>query len=110
VPSVDSTVASHRRPGRGAGRIADPAGVACYSVPVAAPVRQRAIVTIAMTATLSGAALGIDSAPEWPGFRGPGMRGLAPDARLPERWSKTTNVRWSVEVPSRATPSPSRRR
>ena len=44
--------------------------------------------------------------PEWPGFRGPGMDGLALGARLPERWSKTTNVKWAIDVPGRGWSSP----
>ena len=39
--------------------------------------------------------------PEWPGFRGPGMDGLAIGARLPERWSKTSNVKWAIDVSGR---------
>src|SRR5678815_1967665 len=44
--------------------------------------------------------------PDWPGFRGPGMDGLAIGARLPERWSKTTNVKWVIDVPGRGWSSP----
>jgi outer membrane protein assembly factor BamB len=44
--------------------------------------------------------------PEWPGFRGPGMDGLAMGAHLPDRWSKTTNVRWAIDVPGRGWSSP----
>jgi outer membrane protein assembly factor BamB len=34
------------------------------------------------------------------------MDGLALDARLPERWSKTTNVKWVSDVPGRGWSSP----
>jgi outer membrane protein assembly factor BamB len=34
------------------------------------------------------------------------MKGLAPDATLPVRWSATDRVRWSVEVPGRGWSSP----
>ena len=46
------------------------------------------------------------AAPEWPGFRGPGMSGLALDAKLAERWSTTEGVRWAVDVPGHGWSSP----
>lgn len=45
-------------------------------------------------------------APEWPGFRGPHMDGLALNARLPDTWSKTTHVKWVADVPGRGWSSP----
>src|SRR6187399_2562900 len=42
----------------------------------------------------------------WPGFRGPGMSGLAPDAKLPDTWSKTEHVKWAIDVPGRGWSSP----
>jgi outer membrane protein assembly factor BamB len=42
----------------------------------------------------------------WPGFRGPAMDGLALDARLPDRWSKTEHVKWAIEVPGQGWSSP----
>jgi outer membrane protein assembly factor BamB len=44
--------------------------------------------------------------PEWPQFRGPQGAGVADDATLPERWSATENVAWSVDVPGRGWSSP----
>ena len=36
----------------------------------------------------------------WPRFRGPNADGVAKDdARLPEQWSKTENVKWVADVP-----------
>ncbi len=43
---------------------------------------------------------------EWPQFRGPAAAGIADESSLPERWSKTENVAWSVEVPGRGWSSP----
>jgi outer membrane protein assembly factor BamB len=43
---------------------------------------------------------------DWPGFRGPHADGVAPAATLPTTWSKTTNVRWTVDVPGRGWSSP----
>jgi outer membrane protein assembly factor BamB len=56
----------------------------------------------------------------WPGFRGPGSRGVAVDelrgtersdaaaleATLPDRWSATENVAWAFELPGRGWSSP----
>jgi len=58
---------------------------------------------------LLGASLGVrPPAPvvDWPGFRGPSMSGLAIEAKLPDRWSTTDHVRWSVEVPGQGWSSP----
>jgi outer membrane protein assembly factor BamB len=61
-----------------------------------------------LAAALVAALFSFTSAPiaEWPGFRGPGMTGLALGARLPDRWSPTDRVAWSVEVPGRGWSSP----
>lgn len=37
-------------------------------------------------------------AAEWPHWRGPGASGVAPDARLPIRWTGTDNVAWKVPL------------
>jgi outer membrane protein assembly factor BamB len=43
----------------------------------------------------------------WPRFRGPTAMGVAEDdPRLPDRWSKTENVRWVTEVPGWGWSSP----
>jgi outer membrane protein assembly factor BamB len=43
---------------------------------------------------------------EWPQFRGPNSAGLADESSLPEKWSTTANVAWSVDVPGRGWSSP----
>ena len=43
---------------------------------------------------------------EWPQFRGPNSAGVADESSLPERWSTTSNVAWSIEVPGRGWSSP----
>jgi len=61
---------------------------------------RRALVVLALVATPA-------TASDWPQFRGPGGLGVPGDERgLPERWSRTENVRWSVEVPGRGWSSP----
>jgi outer membrane protein assembly factor BamB len=42
----------------------------------------------------------------WPQFRGPDSNPVGTDARLAERWSKTENVEWSLEIPGRGWSSP----
>lgn len=68
---------------------------------------------LALTLSISLAASGLTAArafapaPEnWPGFRGPGGDGVAGDADLPVRWSKTENVAWVTEVAGRGWSSP----
>jgi outer membrane protein assembly factor BamB len=45
-------------------------------------------------------------ATHWPQFRGPGARGVAENARVPDRWSATENVLWRHDVPGRGWSSP----
>jgi len=47
-------------------------------------------------------------APEltWPGFRGHEMSGVAPKAKLPDSWSTTQNVKWSIPVAGNGWSSP----
>lgn len=43
----------------------------------------------------------------WPGFRGPGARGVGDDGQgLPDKWSTTENVAWKLDVPGRGWSSP----
>jgi outer membrane protein assembly factor BamB len=42
----------------------------------------------------------------WPQFRGPGGAGVADESSLPERWSKSDNVAWTIELPGRGWSSP----
>lgn len=42
----------------------------------------------------------------WPQFRGPESNPVGRNARLAERWSKTENVEWSLELPGRGWSSP----
>lgn len=42
----------------------------------------------------------------WPQFRGPESNPVGANARLAERWSKTENVEWSLELPGRGWSSP----
>ncbi len=42
----------------------------------------------------------------WPQFRGPESNPVGTHAKLAERWSKTENVEWSLEIPGRGWSSP----
>lgn len=42
----------------------------------------------------------------WPQFRGPDGSGLAPEARLPLRWSDKENVVWKTDIPGKGWSSP----
>jgi outer membrane protein assembly factor BamB len=42
----------------------------------------------------------------WPQFRGPESNPVGTHARLADRWSKTENVEWSLELPGRGWSSP----
>jgi outer membrane protein assembly factor BamB len=57
------------------------------------------------------AAIALGSAPPspeltWPGFRGHAMSGVAPKARVPERWGTKQNVKWVVPVAGNGWSSP----
>jgi hypothetical protein len=44
--------------------------------------------------------------PEWAGFRGPLSNPVSRNAKLPEKWSPTTNVEWTALVPGLGWSSP----
>ncbi len=46
------------------------------------------------------------SSETWPGFRGHEMSGVAPAARIPERWSATEHVKWVVPIAGHGWSSP----
>ncbi len=43
---------------------------------------------------------------EWPGFRGPAANPSSANAKLPEKWSKTSHVEWSTSLPGLGWSSP----
>src|SRR5437867_3046149 len=59
--------------------------------------------TLLWHSSVPGATSG-DSA--WPQFRGPGGRGVATNANLPDHWSASENVAWKAEIPGRGWSSP----
>ena len=68
------------------------------------PVRLLAAPAFAMLLTATAALAASD---DWPRFRGPDGTGvIADDPALPERWSATENVAWSVPIPGLGWSSP----
>ncbi|MBL9124734.1 MAG: PQQ-binding-like beta-propeller repeat protein [Planctomycetaceae bacterium] len=47
-----------------------------------------------------------DAQSNWPQFRGAQSLGTSDDARLPERWTATENVRWKQDIPGSGWSSP----
>jgi outer membrane protein assembly factor BamB len=45
-------------------------------------------------------------ADNWPGWRGPGNRGISAEKNLPLSWSRTKNVRWKVKLPGAGVSQP----
>lgn len=54
----------------------------------------------------AGVAQGPGEEPAWPGFRGPDALPVGDHSGLPDRWSRTENVEWVVEVPGMGWSSP----
>jgi outer membrane protein assembly factor BamB len=59
-----------------------------------------------LIALLLASVVGATGPSEWPQFRGPAGSGVADESSLPERWSKTDNVAWSIDLPGRGWSSP----
>lgn len=45
-------------------------------------------------------------AADWPRFRGPTGEGISNDLEIPTIWSKTTNLKWKLEMPGQGFSSP----
>jgi outer membrane protein assembly factor BamB len=61
--------------------------------------------TVAML-LVCAASLTAADIPVWPQFRGPGSRGVADGAGLPDTWSASNNVAWKVGIPGTGWSSP----
>ncbi len=62
----------------------------------------RALMPIALSLVLPVAG----AAENWPGWRGPGNRGVSHETDLPLTWSREQNVRWKVAVPGAGVSAP----
>ena len=72
------------------------------------PSRSRFRRTFLLIATcyLSLMSLHGDNSSRWPQFRGARGAGVADGSQLPDSWSVTKNIAWSIEVPGRGWSSP----
>jgi outer membrane protein assembly factor BamB len=57
-------------------------------------------------AAVVGASAAAGWAGDWAQFRGPHGAGVAADAELPTKWSRTDGLRWTAALPSRGVSSP----
>ena len=64
------------------------------------------LILLCVVCVFNSAAAGEPGSTNWAQFRGPGNRGVADGANLPERWSATENVAWKTEIPGRGWSSP----
>ena len=64
-----------------------------------------ALLAVGAAVTVCADSIGADTT-GWPQFRGPRGSGIADASSLPERWSSTSNVDWSAEIPGRGWSSP----
>ncbi len=66
----------------------------------------RTAVIVLLTCSLLAPTIESAGLSEWPQFRGPRADGVADESSLPQQWSATENVAWSVELPGRGWSSP----
>jgi outer membrane protein assembly factor BamB len=59
-----------------------------------------------IAAALAATLLSVPLAAQWPQFRGPLSNGVAPDLRVPDRWSATENIVWKTDIPGVGWSSP----
>jgi outer membrane protein assembly factor BamB len=57
--------------------------------------RETRVAAVLLWLTLAGGAI---FAADWPHWRGPGATGVAPEPKLPVRWSATENVAWKAPL------------
>jgi outer membrane protein assembly factor BamB len=68
--------------------------------------RAPAIAAAVLALSLSTGAANPSPENTWPGFRGHGMSGVAPSAKVPERWTTTDGVKWAVPLTGQGWSSP----
>jgi outer membrane protein assembly factor BamB len=69
---------------------------------------QRSIVAVALFISFAATVSAREPNPAetWPGFRGHEMTGVAPSAKIPDRWSTTDHVKWAVPIAGHGWSSP----
>lgn len=68
--------------------------------------RFERLAVLCFAITLWTTSLAAQETAHWPQFRGPGARGVAEAASIPETWSATENVEWKRDLPGRGWSSP----
>jgi outer membrane protein assembly factor BamB len=68
--------------------------------------RAFAAAAVCLTAAITASAREPNPAETWPGFRGHEMTGVAPSAKIPDRWSTTDHVKWAVPIAGHGWSSP----
>jgi outer membrane protein assembly factor BamB len=63
-------------------------------------------ILLVLVALFTRGVLAADPDTNWPGWRGSKADGVAEERKLPVRWSRTENVRWSALLPGWGTSSP----
>lgn len=67
---------------------------------------KRILASAALLLLGSSSAFAQEPSADWPRWRGPNADGVADGRKLPIRWSKSENIRWSVKLPGWGTSSP----
>jgi len=67
----------------------------------------RFLIVTSLITTVTALANTADWQQNWPQWRGPLARGVAPSATPPREWSETNNIRWKVAVPGSGSATPS---
>ena len=68
--------------------------------------RAFAVAAVCFAAAATASAREPNPAETWPGFRGHEMTGVAPSAKIPDRWSTTDHVKWAVPIAGHGWSSP----
>ena len=66
----------------------------------------RFLVVTSLIATVAACASPADWQQNWPQWRGPLARGVAPNATPAREWSETNNIRWKAALPGSGTATP----
>jgi outer membrane protein assembly factor BamB len=66
----------------------------------------RFAVFICLLMTVTACAAGPEAQDNWPHWRGPLANGTAPTADPPVTWDKTTNVKWTADLPGKGSATP----
>jgi outer membrane protein assembly factor BamB len=60
----------------------------------------------AVASLLTGIAVAVPRAENWPQWRGPALNGVSGEHNLPVKWSKTENVTWKLPMPTLSASTP----